>query len=267
MSNLPFGSEATASNSSAGPPDPRQRPFRPGHAVPIRPVIRRLPAKEPASPPPVFPLPLGHRHSLLGSSCARWDIVHPHGRPTSRNVLRLDPIGVVTFHMRQIRPGWAPSEPRGRWCAPARPNPSGQHPPPCNGRSLSPAGASHRAEVPMTRRHRGFTCVHPSGLPQPVTPGWNRDPWAFPRASHPAVTRDARRGGDGPCARDRTLHPRRQVAPPSMRVAALMRLTCRTTMFSQDACFGVYVAVNRGCAASQARVAFEVWLEPLSRTR
>src|SRR3954451_6311261 len=27
----------------------------------------------------------------------------------------------------------------------------------------------------------------------------------LPRASHPAVTRDARRGGDGPCALDRVL--------------------------------------------------------------
>ena len=60
--------------------------------------------------------------------------------------LRLDPIGVVTFRMRQIRPGWVPSVPRGRWCAPARPNPSGRHLPPSSGQSLSPAGTSHRRE-------------------------------------------------------------------------------------------------------------------------
>jgi hypothetical protein len=151
-----------------------------------------------------------------------------------KQLLRLDPIGVFTFRMRQTRPGWAPSEPRDGGALPP-----GQVPPSgtrrlATARSLSPAGASHRAEVPMTRRHRGFTCLHPSGLPQPVTPGWNRDPWAFPRASHPAVTRDARRGGDGPCALEGTLHPRHQTAPPSMRVAALMRLACRTTWLSQE---------------------------------
>ncbi len=31
----------------------------------------------------------------------------------------------------------------------------------------------------MTRHHRGFTCIHPSGLPQPVTLGWNKGPWAL----------------------------------------------------------------------------------------
>ena len=64
------------------------------------------------------------------------------------------------------------------------------------------------AGVHLTRRHRRFTCVHPSGLPQPVTPGRNRGPWAFPRASHPAVTRSARQGGDGPCTLDRELRHR-----------------------------------------------------------
>ena len=46
----------------------------------------------------------------------------PHGRPTRRQILRLDLDGVVTFRTRQIRPGWVSSVPRGRWCAsrPAR---------------------------------------------------------------------------------------------------------------------------------------------------
>src|ERR1039457_1453063 len=38
-------------------------------------------------------------------------------------------------------------------------------------------------------------------------------------------------------------------------------------MFSQDACLGVQVTVILGWAASQARVAREVWLEPLSMIR
>ena len=37
----------------------------------------------------------------------------PHVRPTGRSVLP-DLIGVVTFRMVEMRPGWAPSGPRGR---------------------------------------------------------------------------------------------------------------------------------------------------------
>ena len=35
-------------------------------------------------------------------------------------------------------------------------------------------------------------------FPSPVVPGWNRNASAFPWASHPAVTHDARQGGNGP---------------------------------------------------------------------
>src|SRR6478609_2021462 len=38
-------------------------------------------------------------------------------------------------------------------------------------------------------------------------------------------------------------------------------------MFSHEACLGVWVTAKRGWAASQARVALEVWEEPLSMTR
>src|SRR5262245_9631783 len=72
--------------------------------------------------------------------------------------------------MRQIRPGWMPSGPRGQWCAPARLDPSGRHPPPSNGRPLSSAGASHRAEVLMTRRHRGFTSFTGPVFPSLLSP-------------------------------------------------------------------------------------------------
>ena len=50
----------------------------------------------------------------------------------------------------------------------------------------------------ITRHQRGFTQFTRPVFPLPVAPGWNRSPWAFPRASHPAVTGDACRGGDRP---------------------------------------------------------------------
>ena len=47
----------------------------------------------------------------------------------------------------------------------------------------------------MTRRHRGFTHVHPSGLPQPVAPGWNGSPWAFPGLRTPQLPAAHARAG------------------------------------------------------------------------
>ena len=45
---------------------------------------------------------------------------------------------------------------------------------------------------------RRFTRFTRPVFPLPVAPGWNGSPWAFLRASDPAVTSDARRGGDRP---------------------------------------------------------------------
>jgi hypothetical protein len=87
----------------------------------------------------------------------------PHVRPTGRNVLP-DPIGVVTFRLVEMRPGWVPPGPRGRWFAPGRSLDTGQHLPPSSGGPCSPASCIPPAGVHVTRRHRRFTHVHPSGL-------------------------------------------------------------------------------------------------------
>jgi hypothetical protein len=63
-------------------------------------------------------------------------------------------------------------------------------------KSLHPGPTSIYPRFRITRHHQRFTCVHLSGLPQPVAPGWSGNPWAFPEASNPAVTSDARPGGD-----------------------------------------------------------------------
>jgi len=87
----------------------------------------------------------------------------PHVRPTGRHGLP-DPNGVVTFRLVEVRPGWAPPGPRGQWFAPGRSLDTGQHLPPSSGGPCSPASSIPPAGVHVTRRHRRFTCVHPSGL-------------------------------------------------------------------------------------------------------
>src|SRR5437773_1226761 len=52
-------------------------------------------------------------------------------------------------------------------------------------------------------------------FPSPVTPGWSGSPSAFPWASHPAVTRDARQDRDGPHGHWTGSHPRHQLPPNS----------------------------------------------------
>ena len=127
-----------------------------------------------------------------------------------------DPNGVVVLHMSKTRPGRAPPLPRGRWCAPGRRLSSGRHPPLSSGQSLQPRWNIPPAGLTFTRRQQGFTCVRPSprtagcrpragkpplpaGLLLACRPRMGQGPLRLlPRAPHPAVTRDARRGGDGP---------------------------------------------------------------------
>ena len=192
---------------SAGSPDPRQRSFEPGSS-PIRPVMREPLAEEPASGPGFLP-PFGHRHSLPGSSCARWGIPLP-SRSAYRQISRRTPSGLSRSACDRYGRGGRPLNPGDGGALPAgQVRPAGTCRLPTAG-PCSPASCNPPARVLMTRRHRGFTHVHPSGLPQPVAPGRNRSPWALPRASHPAVTRDARQGRDGPCALDRVLRRRHQ---------------------------------------------------------
>ena len=164
----------------------------------------REPLAEEPAPGSGFLLPFGRRHSLPGSSCARWGIQLP-SRSAYRQVTRRTPSGLSRSACVRYGRGGCPLNPGDGGALPASQVPlTGTCRLPAAG-PCSPASCDPSAEVLMTRRHRGFTCVHPSGLPQPVAPGWNGGPWALPRASHPTVTHDARRGRDGPCALDRVL--------------------------------------------------------------
>ena len=77
------------------------------------------------------------------------------------------------------------------------------------------------------RHHQGFTFVHPSGLPQPVTPGRNRGPPALPQASHPQRT-----PGRGGSTRTEPGLRRRPKPPSSDASHSAHANSCRTAEFS-----------------------------------
>jgi hypothetical protein len=135
-----------------------------------------------------------HRRSLLGLSCSHRRIHLPCGRPT-RRAPRRDSDGVSVFRVVEIRPGWVlPLRRDGgvRTAGTASPTVtcrSSTADPVLRSRIPSPEGADNGA-------YGNSLHVHPSGLPQPVAPGWHRSPWALPRASHHPVTQVACRGGE-----------------------------------------------------------------------
>ena len=116
-SNLPFGSSAVITTTSTGSPNPRQRPFRPGHRVPIRPVIcggqqedepfatvsRRLSATGIRFP---------------GHPCPAGDLSLPCGQPTGPGQRRAGPHrGCHVPHIQDATGLGALSTP-GRRCSP-----------------------------------------------------------------------------------------------------------------------------------------------------
>jgi len=160
----------------------------------------------------------GHRHSLLGSSCARCG-TQPSSRSAFRRASPPDPNGVVVLHMSKDATGQgAPLTP-----GTAVRSPAGDYPPAGTRRfpaasPYGPAGTSHRRGSPSRGRHQGFTHVRPSprsgwmppqsrgstaasrrSSPRLRPPDGTRTASAStPGLRTPAVTRDARRGGDGP---------------------------------------------------------------------
>ena len=129
----------------------------------------------------------------------------PHGRLTGR---RPDPDGVSAFRTHELRPGWAPSIPRGRRCSSRPMATSGRRLPLRSGQSLHPAPASITAGPALNEESTRVQAIRPSGLPQPVAARMERAALGLtPRASHPADQEpdDARRGGDRPSSTDLEL--------------------------------------------------------------
>lgn len=100
-------------------------------------------------------------------------------------------------HLSHGRIG-CPLYPEAQRCSHGRSDPSGRRSPPSSrGQALSPRHAFHLPELSITRRHRGFTHVHPPGLPPRLLALDGTGPLGLaPRASHPGRQdlRGARQG-------------------------------------------------------------------------
>jgi hypothetical protein len=119
---------------------------------------------------PRFPVAFRLPAFASWSSIARWGT-----RPPSRSADRPpspgpDPNGVVTLHTHEMRPGRVPSLPRGLRCPHGWLGVSNRRTPLRSGQSLHPEPAIHQPGLRVTRHHRGFTTVHPSGLPLTCNP-------------------------------------------------------------------------------------------------
>jgi hypothetical protein len=120
------------------------------------------------------------------------------GLPTPREGSDLD--GVSVFHTHELRSGWEPSLLRGQRCSPwtgvAHRPASAAFSTPC---PCTPPRPSIDAGLCLTKHQstRGSDDFSRPIFPSPDPVGWNDSVWGFkPRASHPAITRSARRGGD-----------------------------------------------------------------------
>ena len=137
-----------------------------------------------------------------------------------------------------MRPGRVPPVSRGRRCSPGRQEIPGRRLPLRCGQPLHPAYTTHPARLTHNETSTEVHAFTRPVCPLPVTPGWNRSPSAFPRASHPTVTGDARRGWGQASSTDLVLHSRHR---PDLRSASTLA-TCDLVsqfLFGVDADHGL----------------------------
>ena len=175
----------------------------------------------------------GYRHSLPGSSCARWGTgafltVGPPA-PTAAGPQR----GCRVAHEQDATGQGAPFTPgtvvRSRPAIILRPAPAAlprpvptaplEHPT-CGGNLHETSTGVHlRSPItpgrPDAARRTGKLPL-PAGLLLACRPRMGQGPLRLlPRASHPAVTRDARQGGDGPTRTGPGTAPPASAGPPA----------------------------------------------------
>jgi hypothetical protein len=181
-SNLSLGAGPTCHCLLTGPPDHVSTLWGPG-MCPYPASYARRPAEGPAV---MSRFPVAFRPPAFASwsSFVRWGV-----GPSLRSAYRApcqgpDPNGVVTFRTHEMRPGRVPSIPRELWCPHGRHGIADRHLPLRNGQSLNPGPTIHQPGLRLTRHHRGFTVVHPSGLPLACGPRMEREPLGFSPELH-----------------------------------------------------------------------------------
>jgi hypothetical protein len=181
-SSLSSGSGVTAVFLFTGSPDRVSPLSRPGTRPDVRSVIHDHQLED--------------WHRVVVSRCLsatgiRFSVIlRPPGSWALLTVglpaFRPDLDGVSAFRTHELRPGWAPSIPRGRRCSSRPMATSGRRLPLRSGQSLRPA------TIPPTRillneESTRVQAIRPSGLPQPVAARMERAALGLaPRASHPA---------------------------------------------------------------------------------
>ncbi len=170
---------------STGSPDRVSALSRPGTRPGIRPVMRN---NRPEQAVIVSRFPVAFRLPAFASrsSAARRGI-GPSSRSAYRGeTSRPDLDGVTAFRTRELRPGWVPSLPRGRWCSPGQVvSLTGT----CRSAAASPYSppAQPIERGPLHEASTRVQAIDPSGLPLACgRPDGTGRPWALPRASHPA---------------------------------------------------------------------------------
>ena len=186
---------------------------------------RRFPG---AFRPPVF----ASRLLYLARNWALLTVGLPAERP--------DLDGVSAFRTHELRPGRAPSIPRGRRCSSRPMATSGRRLPLRSGPSLHPAPASIIAGPAPNEEVNEGSSHSPVRSAQPVAARMERAALGLkPRCSHPADPEpdDARRGGTGHRARTWNYRLNSHSLSISNPVVHSMRATSRrTSPFRSSAC-------------------------------
>ena len=174
----PSAAPGAASSGAAGRTAPPMTP--PATAACSSTSRSRSPARRapgPTSPPPsgcsAPPSPTGR---TAGPSAKRLTASrHPlprsgvdTGRLTGRAIAYPDLDGVTAFRPRELRPGWVPSLPRGRWCSPRPSRLLDRHLPLHSGQSFHPLRHPILRGLRFTRHQRGFTQLTRPVFPSPV---------------------------------------------------------------------------------------------------
>jgi len=233
VSNLPLSSSVSGHLLSTGSPDPRQLPFGPG----IRPyptsyaqtTRRRMPVLRPAVSCCLSAIGIG----LLGHPAPAGELNLPHGRPTGPQKLAGPQRGCRVAHEQAATGQGASFIPgtvvRSRPATILRPAPAALLRPVPTAPLKQPIDGGHFHET-SSKVHR----IHPSprGNWQPPRSRKTNQPPAglllargprmeqrplrlLPRAPHPAVTRDARQGGDRPSRTGPGTTPPASAGPPT----------------------------------------------------